>query len=148
MAIFFPPCTHVANSGARWCTRHWVTKKSHPDGGYWHDPRAKIVAQREALEFMRNLLEANIPKIAMENPTGVFSTYWRAPDQIMQPWQFGHGETKATCLWLKNLPLLVPTNIVAGREGRIWKMTPGPNRARDRSETYQGIADAMAEQWG
>ncbi len=129
LGIFFPPCTHVCVSGARWF-------------------KHKIVAQREALEFMRDLLEAPIPKIALENPVGVFSTYWRKPDQIIQPWQFGHGETKATCLWLKNLPKLVPTNVVAGREARVHKMPPGPNRWKERSLTYQGIADAMADQWG
>jgi hypothetical protein len=128
MMICFPPCTHVAVSGARWF-------------------KHKIAEQRAALEFMRDLLEANIPKIAMENPVGVFSSYWRKPDQIIQPWQFGHGETKATCLWLKNLPLLTPTNIVSGREARIHMMPPGPNRWKDRSRTYQGIADAMAAQW-
>jgi hypothetical protein len=85
MGIFFPPCTHVCVSGARWTTRHWVKKKVHPDGGYWHDPAVKIGAQREALDFMRDLLECGIPKIAMENPIGVFSTYWREPDQIVQP---------------------------------------------------------------
>jgi hypothetical protein len=127
--ICFPPCTHVAVSGARW----WPSK---------------LVQQREALEFMRDLLEAPIERIAMENPIGCFSTYWRKPDQIIQPWQFGHGETKATCLWLKNLPKLLPTNIVAGREARVHRMPPGPNRARDRSKTFQGIAEAMAEQWG
>jgi hypothetical protein len=129
MMICFPPCTYVAVSGARWF-------------------KHRIGLQREALEFMRNLIEANIPRIAMENPIGVFSSYWRKPDQIIQPWMFGHGETKATCLWLKNLPLLTPTNIVVGREARVHKMAPGPNRARDRSKTYQGIADAMAAQWG
>lgn len=142
MGIFFPPCTHVCVSGARW----WPQK---------------IGLQREALEFMRDLLEANIPRIAMENPIGAFSTYWRKPDQIVQPWMFGHGETKATCLWLKNLPKLVPAYSSwaeyradfslppdAKPKARIHRMAPGPNRARDRSETYQGIADAMAEQWG
>lgn len=129
MMICHPPCTHVAVSGARW----------------W---KGKIELQYIALEFMRDLLEAPIPRIAMENPIGAFSTYWRKPDQIIQPWQFGHGKTKATCLWLKGLPKLIPTNIVSGREARIHRMAPGPNRGRDRSETYQGIADAMAEQWG
>lgn len=129
MLICFPPCTHVCSSGARW----------------W---KYKIVEQRAALEFMRDLLECPISKIALENPIGCFSSYWRKPDQIVQPWQFGHGETKATCLWLKNLPLLKPTKIVKGRHSRIHRMAPGPNRSRDRSETYQGIADAMAEQWG
>lgn len=129
MLIAFPPCTHVAVSGARWF-------------------KHKLGEQREALEFMRDILECRIERIAMENPIGVFSTYWRKPDQIIQPWQFGHGETKATCLWLKNLPPLVPTNIVSGREAKVHRMAPGPNRARDRSKTYQGIADAMAQQWG
>jgi hypothetical protein len=129
MMICFPPCTHVCVSGARWWPK-------------------KIGLQREALEFMRDLLEADIPKIAMENPIGAFSTYWRKPDQIVQPWMFGHGETKATCLWLKNLPKLTPTNIVSGRVARVHRMAPGPNRARDRSETFSGIAEAMAAQWG
>lgn len=129
MMICFPPCTDVAVSGARWF-------------------RYKIPEQRAALEFMRDLLDVDIPHIAMENPVGIFSSWGRKPDQIIQPWQFGHGETKATCLWLKNLPKLVPTNIVEGREAKVHRMAPGPNRARDRSKTYQGIADAMADQWG
>lgn len=129
MLICFPPCTHVAVSGARWF-------------------KHKIAEQRRALEFMRELLEVPVPCIAMENPVGVFSSYWRKPDQVIQPWQFGHGETKATCLWLKNLPKLSSTSVVAGREARVHKMPPGPNRARDRSTTYSGIAAAMATQWG
>jgi hypothetical protein len=129
LLVAHPPCTDVAVSGARWWPK-------------------KIGKQRVALEFMRNLLEAAIPRIAMENPIGAFSTWWRKPDQIVQPWQFGHGETKATCLWLKNLPKLVPTNIVAGRDNRIHRMAPGPDRWKNRSRTYQGIADAMAQQWG
>jgi hypothetical protein len=87
------------------------------------------------------------PKIAIENPVGIMSSHYRKPDQIIQPWQFGHGETKATCLWLKGLPRLIPTEIVGGREKRIWKMPPGPNRAKERSKTFPGIARAMAEQW-
>jgi hypothetical protein len=130
MLIVFPPCTHVAVSGARWF-------------------KHKIGEQRMALEFMRDLLETpHAPRIAMENPIGVFSSYWCKPDQIIQPWQFGHGETKATCLWLKNLPKLIPTNIVAGREARVHRMPPGPNRWRERSRTFEGIAQAMAWQWG
>ena len=129
LGIFFPPCTHVCVSGARWWPK-------------------KLVEQKEALEFMRDLMESNIPMIAMENPIGAFSTYWRKPDQIIQPWQFGHGETKATCLWLKGLPKLIPTNIVDGREARVHRMSPGPDRWKERSRTYQGIADAMAAQWG
>jgi hypothetical protein len=129
MMIAFPPCTHLAVSGARWF-------------------KEKQAAQLEAMRFFGLLAIAPIPKIAIENPIGIMSTIYRKPDQIIQPWQFGHGETKATCLWLKNLPKLVPTNIVEGREARIHKMPPGKNRSRDRAVTYQGIADAMADQWG
>ena len=91
---------------------------------------------------------ADCPKIAIENPVGIMSTEYRKPNQIIQPWQFGHGETKATCLWLKGLPELKPTNIVEGRENRVWRMAPGPDRAKLRSKTFPGIARAMAEQWG
>jgi site-specific DNA-cytosine methylase len=129
LMIAHPPCTHLAVSGARW----------------FKDKQAEQV---EALEFVRILLAAPIPKIALENPVSIISSRIRKPDQIIQPWQFGHGETKATCLWLKNLPRLRPTNIVDGREQRIWKMPPGPNRWKERSRTFQGIADAMADQWG
>lgn len=129
MLICFPPCTHVAVSGARWF-------------------KHKIGLQRVALEFMRDLLEAPIERIAMENPIGVFSSYWRKPDQIIQPWQFGHGEVKATCLWLKNLPKLTPTKIVEGRVARVHRMAPGPVRWKERSRTLPGIAAAMAQQWG
>lgn len=129
LAIFHPPCTHLAVSGARWF-------------------KEKAFEQEEALDFVRALLDAPIEKIALENPVSIISSRIRKPDQIIQPWQFGHGETKATCLWLKNLPKLVPTNIVSGREQRIWKMPPGPERARERSKTYSGIAKAMAGQWG
>lgn len=127
--IAHPPCTHLAVSGARW----------------FKDKRAE---QAEALDFVRRLLDAPIPCIALENPVSIISSQIRRPDQIIQPWQFGHGETKATCLWLKNLPKLIPTNIVDGREARIHKMPPGPDRWKERSRTYQGIADAMATQWG
>ena len=126
-----PPCTHLAVSGAR----HFKAKQ---ESG----------VQQEALDFVRLLLEADIPKIALENPVSIISSKIRKPDQIIQPWQFGHGETKATCLWLKGLPKLVPTNIVEGREQRIHKMPPSPTRWKERSRTYQGIADAMAQQWG
>jgi hypothetical protein len=129
LLIAHPPCTYLAVSGARWFP-------------------ARQQEQADALDFVRLLLSAPIERIALENPIGVISTRIRKPDQIIQPWQFGHGETKATCLWLKNLPLLMPTNIVEGREGRVWKEPPGPDRWKNRSRTYQGIADAMAEQWG
>ena len=131
LMIAHPPCTHLAVSGAR----HFKAKQ---ESG----------VQQEALEFVRLLLEANIPKIALENPISIISSKIRKPDQIIQPWQFGHGETKATCLWLKGLPKLVPTNIVDGREQRIHKMPPSPTRWKERSRTYQGIANAMAQQWG
>jgi site-specific DNA-cytosine methylase len=129
MMICHPPCTHLAVSGARWF-------------------KDKIKEQEEALEFVRLLMNAPIEMICLENPISIISTRIRKPDQIIQPWMFGHGETKATCLWLKNLPILQPTNIVEGREQRIWKLTPGPNRWKDRSRTMEGIAAAMAEQWG
>ena len=129
LLIAFPPCTYLAVSGARWF-------KDRPN------------KQVEALNFVRLLLTSKIPKIALENPVGVISTKIRKPDQIIQPYQFGHGETKKTCLWLKNLPPLIPTNEVSGREGRVWKESPSPDRWKNRSRTYQGIADAMAEQWG
>lgn len=104
--------------------------------------------QAEALAFVRELMAAPIPRIALENPVSIISSRIRKPDQIIQPWQFGHGEVKATCLWLKNLPPLVPTNIVDGREARVHRMPPGPNRWKERSRTFTGIADAMAQQWG
>jgi site-specific DNA-cytosine methylase len=129
LLVAFPPCTHLSSSGAR-----WFSEKSRE--------------QFQALRFVADLLDANVSHIALENPIGVISRFIRPPDQIIQPWQFGHGETKATCLWLKNLPQLVPTNIVAGREGRVWKEAPGQDRWKNRSRTLQGIADAMAEQWG
>lgn len=128
MGIFFPPCTHLCVSGARWF-------------------KNKVVEQAAALDFVRTLMDAPIPKIALENPIGIISTRIRKPDQIIQPWQFGHGETKATCLWLKNLPKLVPTNIVKGREARIHNMAPSPTRWKERSKTYAGIAEAFAEQY-
>jgi len=105
-------------------------------------------AIEEALAFVRLLLAAPILKIALENPIGIISTRLRKPDQIIQPWQFGHGETKATCLWLHDLPKLRPTNIVEVREPKVHYMSPGPDRWKNRSRTYTGVAQAMAEQWG
>lgn len=129
LMIAHPPCTHLAVSGARWF-------------------KNKVKEQAEALEFVKLLLAAPIPRIALENPVSIISSHVRKPDQIIQPWQFGHGETKATCLWLKGLSKLRPTDIVDGRENRIHKMPPSENRWRERSKTYPGIAAAMAEQWG
>jgi site-specific DNA-cytosine methylase len=129
LMVAHPPCTHLAVSGARW----------------FH---LKQEEQTEALEFVRLLLNSPIERIALENPVSIISSRIRKPDQVIQPWQFGHGETKATCLWLKGLSKLVPTNIVSGRENRIHKMPPSPDRWKKRSTTYSGIAKAMAEQWG
>ena len=130
LMIAHPPCTHLAVSGAR----HFAAKAA--DG-----------RQQAALDFVRTLLDAPIERIALENPVSIISSRIRKPDQIIQPWQFGHGETKATCLWLKGLPKLTPTNIVSGREARVHKMPPTADRWKLRSVTYQGIADAMAQQW-
>jgi site-specific DNA-cytosine methylase len=129
LIISHPPCTHLAVSGSRWF--HLKEKE-----------------QKEALEFVRILLNAPAKYKALENPVSIISSKIRKPDQIIQPWQFGHGETKATCLWLENLPLLKPTDIVDGREPRVHRMPPSPNRWKERSRTFQGIAAAMADQWG
>jgi len=129
LMIAHPPCTHLAVSGARW----FADKQNE---------------QRDALDFVRELMAVPIPRIALENPISIISTKIRKPDQIIQPWQFGHGETKATCLWLKNLPKLEPTQIVEGREARVHRATPSPDRWKERSRTLTGIADAMAQQWG
>ena len=131
LMIAHPPCTHLAVSGAR----HFAAKRV--DG-----------RQQEAVEFFMRLAASDITKIAIENPVCIMSSIYRKPDQIIQPWQFGHGETKATCLWLKNLPLLKPTDIVEGREQRIHRMPPSVNRWKLRSKTFEGIAQAMADQWG
>jgi site-specific DNA-cytosine methylase len=130
MVIAFPPCTDLSVSGARWF------KEKQADG-----------RQQKSIRFFEffTLLQNNF--VAIENPIGIMSSLYRKPDQIIQPYQFGHGETKATCLWLKGLSKLQPTNIVDGREGRVWKMPPSQDRAKLRSKTYSGIAKAMAEQW-
>ena len=129
LMVAHPPCTHLAVSGARWF-------------------KTKATEQRVALDFVRTLLAAPIPHIALENPASIIGTHIRTYDQMIQPWQFGHGETKATCLWLKNLPPLRPTHVVEGREPRVHHMSPGPNRWANRSRTLPGIAAAMADQWG
>jgi len=130
VAIFHPPCTHLAVSGAR----HFADKRR--DG-----------RQQAALSFVQHLMSVPYP-YALENPVSIISTVIREPDQTIHPWQFGHGETKATCLWLRGLPRLVPTNVVDGREQRVHRMAPSPDRWRERSRTYSGIAEAMADQWG
>ena len=129
LMIGHPPCTHLAVSGARWF-------------------KEKKAEQAEALDFVKALMDAPIQRICIENPISIISSRIRKPDQIIQPWQYGHGETKATCLWLKGLPKLVPTNLVEGREARVHRMPPGPDRWKERSRTFTGIAAAMAEQWG
>lgn len=129
LMVAHPPCTYLATSGARWFS-------------------SRVVEQAAALDFVRALMAAPIDRIALENPVSVISGQIRKPDQVIHPWQFGHGEKKRTCLWLKNLPKLTPTDIVDGREQKILNMAGGPNRQKMRSITYQGIANAMADQWG
>ncbi len=138
LMIAHPPCTHLAVSGARWF-------------------KNKVNEQREALEFVQRLMDAPIDKIAIENPISIISSRIRKPEQIIQPWMFGHPEAKATCLWLKGLPALSATDVLTKPECGYWsnqtpsgqnKLSPGPNRWKERSKTYQGIADAMATQWG
>ncbi len=131
LIILHPPCTHPAASGTRW------------SAGASHRSKA-IVWTCKLFQAAMDVCD----KVALENPVGVLSSAWRKPDQYIQPWEYGHGETKKTGLWLSGLPLLRPTNIVAGREQRVWRMSPGPERSADRSRTYTGIAAAMAEQWG
>jgi hypothetical protein len=132
LLIAFPPCTYLCSSGMHWTTRGL------------RDPQLT----EDALVFVRMLMDAPIERIAVENPIGCISTRIRKPDQIIQPWMFGHGETKATCLWLKGLKKLEPENVVEGRENRIWRMPPSKTRWKERSRTYEGIASAMANQWG
>ena len=129
LMIAHPPCTHLAVSGARWF-------------------KDKQKEQEESLVFVKMLMDAPIQKICIENPISIISTRIRKPDQIIQPWQFGHGETEATCLWLKGLPKLQPTQIVDGRENKVHRCPPGPERWKIRSRTFQGIANAMANTWG
>ena len=129
LAIFHPPCTHLAVSGARWFN-------------------GKLPEQAAALAFVRALLDAPVARIALENPVSIISSKIRKPDQIIQPWQHGHGEVKATCLWLRGLPKLVPSDVIEGRRPRVHFASPSPDRWKERSRTLPGIAAAMAEQWG
>jgi len=130
MILAFPPCTDLAVSGAR-----------------YFEQKRKDGRQQKSIEFFMKFTNLDCKYVAIENPVGIMSTMYRKPDQIIQPWQFGHGEMKTTCLWLKNLPKLIPTNVVEGRESNILKISPSKDRARIRSVTYQGIAEAMASQW-
>lgn len=141
MLIAFPPCTYLCSSGM-----HWTTRGKR-------DPQLT----EDALAFVQLLLNAPIPRIALENPVGCISTRIRKPDQIIQPWQFGHAESKKTCLWLQNLPLLQPTDVLPLPTNGVWsnqtpsgqnRLAPGPDRWKERSKTYPGIAAAMASQWG
>ena len=132
LMIAHPPCTYLAVSGMHWTTRGL------------RDPKLT----EDALAFVQLLMDAPIPGIAVENPVSVISSRIRKPDQIVQPYEYGHDVSKKTCLWLKNLPLLKPTQVVDGREAKVHLMPPGPNRWKERSRTYQGVADAMAQQWG
>ena len=137
--IAFTPCTYSCNSGVRWLAK---------GGKIFNHERYALMLQYAGM--LRDILNSDIPFIACENPIPhryALEVIGRKYDQVIQPWQFGHGETKATCLWLKNLPLLKPTNIVDGREQRIWKLPPGQDRSKERSKTFPGIARAMAEQW-
>jgi hypothetical protein len=129
--IAHPDCTFLAVSGARWMSEE-----------------CREQAQLAALFFVKALWKMPIPRVAIENPIGRLSSLWRGPDQVIQPWQFGHGETKATCLWLRGLPKLEPTSLVEGRTGRVHRCPPGPDRWKERARTFPGIADAMALQWG
>ena len=131
LIIAHPPCNHLAVSGARWF------KDKQADG-----------RQQAGVDFFMQMINAPAPMVAVENPIGIMSTHYRKPDQIIQPWQYGHGETKATCLWLKGLPKLQPTDIVEGREQRIHRLPPSEDRWKIRSTTFKGIAEAMATQWG
>lgn len=135
-AVFHPPCTYLTNSGVRWLY--------NSDGSKNTDRWQNLLWSRR---FFMDLLNAPIDFIAIENPIPHKHAYLPKYDQLIQPWQFGHGETKATCLWLKGFPKLEPTEIVEGREQRIWKMAPGPERSKMRSKTFPGIAQAMACQW-
>jgi hypothetical protein len=129
LMIAHPPCTHLAVSGARWF-------------------KDKLQEQAEALQFVQYLMDAPVYSICIENPVSIISSRIRKPDQCIQPWMFGHGETKKTCLWLKNLPPLRPTCRVAGRENKVHNLPPSEDRWKLRSVTYAGIAKAMADQWG
>lgn len=128
LVIAHPPCTHLSVSGARWFS-------------------SKRQVQADAIHFFLAFARCSASMVAIENPVSIMSTFFRLPDQVIQPWQFGHGEVKATCLWLRGLPRLRPTAVVFGRHARVHRMSPGPNRSRERSRTYPGIASAMAAQW-
>lgn len=142
MGIFFPPCTYLTVTGNKWFKDQPPRKSGALVG------QARRDAREDAIFFFMRLMTCNIPRVAIENPIGIMTSRYRKPDQVLQPWMFGHNEQKATCLWLKNLPTLTPTDIVEGREQKLHLLPPSKDRAKLRSKTYQGIADAMAQQWG
>lgn len=151
LLIAHPPCTYLTVAANRWQHDHWIRSKR---GDRWHDGSRHRAERIKALQFVRDLMAAPVPRICIENPVSVISTFIRKPDQTVQPWQFWHldepgaGEVKRTCFWLKGLPPLVPTTPhETGRHPACWLMPPSPTRERDRSVTYRGIADAMATQW-
>ena len=141
IGIFFPTCTYLTVSANKWYKDQPPRKSGTLVGA------ERRAARILAIDFFMRLYNCEIPKIVIENPIGVMSTEFRKPDQVIQPWMFGHGETKATCLWLRGLPKLVPTNIVAGRIQRLHLLPRTPDRAKLRSRTYTGIAQAMSLQW-
>ena len=146
LMIAHPSCRFLALSASRWMHDHWIKRKNKPNK--WHVSFEHRKGRKKALEFFRLLLEAPIPRKCIENPMSIASRWIEKRTQEIHPWQFGHGERKTTWLWLRNLPHLKPTQIVDGREQRIWKASPGANRWKERSRTFPGIAEAMAEQWG
>jgi hypothetical protein len=141
IGIFFPTCTYLTISANQWYKDQAPRKSGALVGA------ERRQAREEAIQFFMKLYNCSIPRVALENPVGVMSTRFRKPNQVLQPWMFGHGETKATCLWLRGLPTLTPTNIVEGREGKMHELPPSKDRAKLRSKTYSGIANAMASQW-
>jgi hypothetical protein len=141
LGVFFPPCTYLTISANKW----YKDQPARKSGALVGAERRQ--ARELAVKFFMDLYNSDIPHIAIENPVGIMSTRFRKPDQVIQPWMFGHGETKATCLWLKNLPKLTPTNIVEGREQRMHKLPKTPDRAKLRSKTFAGVAKAIAEQY-
>lgn len=139
IVIAHPPCTYLCNSGVRWLYNKDGTRNAE-----------RWAKMEEAAEFFRKMLSAPATHVAVENPImhkHAMAIIGVKPSQVIQPWQHGHGETKATCLWLKNLPWLKPSNVVKGREQRIWKLPPSADRWKERSRTFSGIAEAMANQW-
>jgi len=142
MMIAHPPCTYLTVSANKW----YKDQPLRPSGVLVGAERR--AAREDAIKFFMQLYNAPISMVAVENPIGCISSVFRKPDQVLQPWQFGHGETKATCLWLRGLPKLIPTDVVSGRVQKLHLLPPSSDRAKLRSKTYQGIADAMAQQWG